>query len=50
VLPPELATVVLLRYYFGYLLNEIATRMGVSISTVYRMENDARLKLRRHLA
>lgn len=49
-LPPELLTVVLLRYLFGYKVNEIATYMRVSISTVYRMEGDARLKLRRQLA
>lgn len=49
-LPPELRTVVLLRYHFGYQQNEVADRLGLSISTVYRMEADARLKLRRHLA
>jgi DNA-directed RNA polymerase specialized sigma24 family protein len=49
-LPPELLTVVLLRHYHGYEVNEIAALLGVSISTVYRRETDARLKLRRKLA
>lgn len=49
-LPPELLTVVLLRHLFGYEWNEIATRMGVSRATAFRMETDARLKLRRKLA
>ncbi len=49
-LPPELRTVVLLRHLFGYQVSECASIMGVSISTVYRMEVDARLKLRRKLA
>lgn len=49
-LPPELRTVVLLRHYFGFEVNEIARITRASISTVYRREVDARLKLRRKLA
>jgi len=49
-LPPELLTVVLLRHFFGYEWNEVAVRMNVSRRTAIRLEEDARLKLRRKLA
>ena len=49
-LPPELRTVVLLRHFFGYQVNEIASIMDVTPRTVHRWEDDARLKLRRKLA